>query len=154
MSKEKNTSKRVIEPEYDGSMKLSDYVVQGALRRIAESGLSERVVVGKHDWVLNMELSANRAGSSLLRPLHDFRVVIPVCENVAYDQERGKQIEAAVESAGKDTSLLGAILAVLERLGIDSPKIRRNPDYPECTELTGETHMIGLVISEDMVVFL
>ena len=154
MSRENKTSKRVIEPEYDGSRKLSDNVVQAALRRITESGLAERVVAGNHDWVLNMELSANRAGSSLLRPLHDFRVVIPVCENATYDQERGKQIEAAVESAGKHASLLGAILAVLERLGIDSPKIGRNSEYPEITELTGETHMLGLVINEDTVAFL
>ena len=154
MNREIKTSKRVIEPDYVGSMKLSDYVVQAALRRIAHGGLAERVVAGKHNWVLNMELSANRAGSSLLRPLHDFRVVIPVCENAAYDRERGKQIEAAVESAGEDTSLLGAILAVLERLEIDSPKIRRNSEYPEITELIGETHMLGLVINEDTVAFM
>jgi hypothetical protein len=141
-------------PEYDGSMKLSDYIVQAAMKRIAESGLVERIDAGKHEWVLNMELSANRAGSSLLRPLRDFKVIVPVCEDVAYDRERGKQIETAVESAGKDASLLGAILTVLEWFGIVSPKIGRNSAFPMCTELTGETHMIGLVISEDMVVFL
>jgi len=146
--------KAAVPPEYDGSVKLDDHVAQAALKRIAAAGLTDKVAAGHHAWVLNFELSANRAGSSVLRPLHEFRVALPAAQNVASDVARMKEIESAIAGAGENATLLGAILHVLNRLEIVSPKVGRNKEYPMVTEFRGEKHTLGVVITEDTIAFL
>lgn len=144
----------VVPPEYDGSVKLDDHVAQAALKRIAAAGLADKVAAGHHAWVLNSELSASRAGFSMLRPLREFRVVLPVSQNVASDGARMKEIESAIANAGENATLLGAILCVLGRLEIVSPRVGRNKENPMVTEFRGEKHMLGVVITEDTIAFL
>ncbi len=146
--------KAAVPPEYDLSVKLDDHVAQAAMKRIAAAGLADMVAAGHHAWVLNFELSANRAGNSVLRPLREFRVALPVAQNVASDVARMKEIESAIADAGENATLLGAILCVLDRLEIVSPKVGRSKEYPTCTEFRGERHMLGVAITEDTVAFL
>jgi hypothetical protein len=151
---EEMMEKAAVPPEYDGSVKLDDHVAQVALRRIAAAGLADKVAAGHHAWVLNFELSASRAGFSMLRPLREFRVVLPVFQNVASDVARIKEIESAIAGAGENATLLGAILCVLGRLEIVSPRVGRNKENPMVTEFRGEKHMLGVVITEDTIAFL
>jgi len=146
--------KAAVPPEYDGSVKLDDHVAQAALKRIAAAGLADKVAAGHHAWVLNFELSASRAGFSMLRPLREFRVVLPVFQNAASDVARMKEIGSAIAGAGENATLLGAILCVLGRLEIVSPKVGRNRENPMVTEFRGEKHMLGIVITEATIAFL